>query len=95
MIYFKSCPRCRGDVVDDEDTYGKYHKCMQCSREVPPGSLMVSYASMEDLVPVVQEGQLSVAVQERTPPPRSGRHDGKRGPKLLTSGADKYGSKSL
>ena len=26
----KSCPRCRGDMFIDRDTYGWYEECMQC-----------------------------------------------------------------
>ena len=30
MIYFKSCPRCRGDVNLTIDIFGKYLSCLQC-----------------------------------------------------------------
>ena len=30
MIYFKSCPRCRGDVSLTIDIFGKYLSCLQC-----------------------------------------------------------------
>ena len=30
MIIFKGCPRCRGDVFLDEDSYGPYLPCLQC-----------------------------------------------------------------
>ena len=30
MIYFKSCPRCRGDVCLTIDIFGKYLSCLQC-----------------------------------------------------------------
>tara|TARA_Y100000310_G_scaffold281722_1_gene302409 strand:+ start:42746 stop:43051 length:306 start_codon:yes stop_codon:yes gene_type:complete len=29
-VYFKSCGRCQGDLVDDSDMYGKYRHCVQC-----------------------------------------------------------------
>ena len=37
MLYFKSCPKCHGDVHVDEDSYGAYAKCLQCgfSRDLP------------------------------------------------------------
>ena len=34
MFYFKACPKCRGDVHLEEDVYGKFLKCFQCSRIV-------------------------------------------------------------
>jgi DNA-directed RNA polymerase subunit M/transcription elongation factor TFIIS len=30
MVYFKSCPRCGGDVHADKDWYGAYVNCLQC-----------------------------------------------------------------
>ena len=26
----KGCPKCRGDLIIDRDTFGKYFKCLQC-----------------------------------------------------------------
>jgi hypothetical protein len=36
MLYIKSCPRCRGDVHVDRDSWGAFAKCLQCgfSRDV-------------------------------------------------------------
>ncbi len=30
MIWFRGCPRCRGDLYLDKDIYGWYRKCLQC-----------------------------------------------------------------
>ena len=30
MVYFKACPRCRGDMTPGEDMYGRYLECLQC-----------------------------------------------------------------
>jgi hypothetical protein len=30
MIWLKSCPRCRGDLILDSDYYGHYVSCIQC-----------------------------------------------------------------
>ena len=30
MIYFKDCPRCKGDMYLAEDIFGKYLNCLQC-----------------------------------------------------------------
>ncbi len=30
MLRLKSCPRCRGDVVIDQDFDGWYEQCLQC-----------------------------------------------------------------
>jgi len=32
MFYLKACPRCKGDVHPDRDSYGSFHKCLQCGR---------------------------------------------------------------
>ncbi len=33
MWYFKSCPRCKGDLFIDEDPDRCYEKCLQCGYE--------------------------------------------------------------
>ena len=30
MIYFKSCPRCSGDMYESQDMYGYFLTCWQC-----------------------------------------------------------------
>lgn len=30
MFRFKSCPRCKGDVLVDLDHHGWYEECLQC-----------------------------------------------------------------
>ncbi len=30
MLYFKSCPKCRGDMYLDNDSYGSFRQCLQC-----------------------------------------------------------------
>ena len=37
MLFLKCCPRCRGDIHLDKDTYGHYVECLQCgfSKDLP------------------------------------------------------------
>lgn len=30
MYWFKSCPRCSGDLCLEQDHYGKFKTCLQC-----------------------------------------------------------------
>ena len=30
MLFFKSCPRCKGDIHVNQDIYGRYKECLQC-----------------------------------------------------------------
>jgi hypothetical protein len=30
MVWIRCCPRCKGDVQDNRDTYGNYFVCVQC-----------------------------------------------------------------
>ena len=41
----KSCPRCRGNIVIDEDISGRFEKCLQCGyeRNIVRPSLMKGY----------------------------------------------------
>ena len=31
MFWFKSCPKCHGDLYSNSDVYGSYVACLQCS----------------------------------------------------------------
>ena len=33
-LKLKTCPRCGGDVCRMRDTFGFYHQCAQCGREI-------------------------------------------------------------
>jgi hypothetical protein len=33
-LKLKACPRCGGDVCRMRDTFGFYHQCAQCGREI-------------------------------------------------------------
>ena len=37
MLFLKCCPRCKGDIYLDKDTYGVFIECLQCgfSRDLP------------------------------------------------------------
>lgn len=30
MIFFRSCPKCRGDIQLTQDVYGTFKECIQC-----------------------------------------------------------------
>jgi len=30
MLFLKCCPRCKGDIYLDKDTYGHFIECLQC-----------------------------------------------------------------
>jgi DNA-directed RNA polymerase subunit M/transcription elongation factor TFIIS len=32
VLFFKSCPKCRGDMFLDQDVYGSYRQCLQCGK---------------------------------------------------------------
>ncbi len=42
MITFKSCPRCKGDIVSDSDYYGDYKSCLACGYVGYPGEDSIS-----------------------------------------------------
>ncbi len=46
MLYFKSCPRCQGDVNVENDSHGTYAKCLQCgfSRDLPKDWMEIAKA---------------------------------------------------
>ena len=63
MFWFKSCPKCHGDLHRDSDTFGTYIACMQCSHyltEADEARLELSSSSM-DLGPVLLEQAEKIA----------------------------------
>ena len=63
MFWFKSCPKCHGDLYQDSDTFGTYIACMQCSHyltEADEARLELSSSSM-DLGPVLLEQAEKIA----------------------------------
>ena len=36
MMYFKGCPRCSGDLVDQDDVFGPYTLCINCGYVLYP-----------------------------------------------------------
>ena len=50
MFWFKSCPKCQGDLYRDSDIYGTYIACMQCSHyltEVEEATVELSTSALE------------------------------------------------
>ena len=63
MFWFKSCPKCHGDLYRESDTYGTYIACMQCSHyltEADETRLELS-SSRADIWPVSLEQVETIA----------------------------------
>ena len=61
MFWFKHCPRCSGDIYEDQDSYGKFITCMQCglTKDAPEsegGVLVISAAPMGVLKAPISDG---------------------------------------
>lgn len=55
MYWFKSCPKCHGDLYSDSDVYGSYVACLQCSNyltEAEEARLDLSGTQLEQAFPV-------------------------------------------
>ena len=55
MFWFKTCPRCHGDLYGNSDVYGSYVACLQCSHylsEAEEARLGLSGAQPEHAIPV-------------------------------------------
>ena len=60
MFWFKSCPRCHGDLYRDSDSYGTYIACLQCGHyltQVEEAKVVPSTDTLErrKMVPVELE----------------------------------------
>ena len=36
MLYFKGCPRCSGDLMEEDDVFGPYTLCINCGYVMYP-----------------------------------------------------------
>ncbi|HEU0022605.1 MAG TPA: hypothetical protein VFR55_13170 [Dehalococcoidia bacterium] len=47
MIWLKECPKCQGDLILDQDHYGRFKTCVQCGylRDVVATAVSVSPAA--------------------------------------------------
>ena len=71
MFWFKGCPRCSGDLYQDQDQYGPFITCMQCGfSKDTPGSV---------------EGPLEISV-EPVPGPSIPRSEGDKRRRLSHGG---------
>lgn len=65
MVLFKSCPRCQaGDLVEAEDMYGRYRRCVQCSdttdmpREQAPRDVRRAQLSIDErMAPALRQNR--------------------------------------
>jgi hypothetical protein len=53
MFWFKRCPRCSGDLYEEQDQYGPFINCVQCglNKDIRGTVVDPSHMSLE-LVPV-------------------------------------------
>ena len=40
MYWLKSCPRCKGDLAEEDDIYGKEIMCVQCGFRPAPVEML-------------------------------------------------------
>lgn len=45
-FWFKSCPRCKGDLYEDTDFYGRFVSCIQCGYQTTPQMIL---SNLDDL----------------------------------------------
>lgn len=62
MLWFRQCPRCRGDLHKDHDLYGEFVSCIQCGYYladheiellVSTGRLEAGHRKQRERVPVL------------------------------------------
>lgn len=59
MMYLRGCPRCKGDLQVNRDTYGSYRKCVQC------GHIEDLDKKSQGLIPFNQVGKLQIQRQQK------------------------------
>ena len=65
MIYFKSCPKCHGDLTTGRDAYGGFISCLQCGFlrdiEAKAGASTVTHATAKPPIWFAEEEPLAKA----------------------------------
>ena len=63
MFWFKTCPKCHGDLTSDKDIYGRYVACIQCGHYLSPAeeSRLGAVTDRAELRPLVAVGQSRLA----------------------------------
>ena len=62
MVFYRSCPKCRGDMHIRKDVYGDFRECIQCGllqdlSERPASQLVGSGTSSDDAATTSSGGQ--------------------------------------
>ncbi len=45
MLLFKACPKCNGDLMQFEDSFGVYLRCIQCGLQKDSESFLAQLGS--------------------------------------------------
>lgn len=63
MLWLKECPKCQGDLILDQDSYGKFKTCVQCGylRDVVEIVANVAPTANINLAPIGQLDSLPMA----------------------------------
>ena len=64
MFRFNGCPKCKGDLFLDRDSYGPYLSCVQCGRyysveQVAPQRAAAEHAAKAAVPPEVADLELA------------------------------------
>lgn len=47
MLWFKTCARCKGDLYEDNDDYGRFIACLQCGHELNSREVQLLWAASQ------------------------------------------------
>ncbi len=56
-----ACPHCGGNVRAIRDIYGAYRQCLQCSREIKPGSMATGSHPINETMHTTHESEKLLA----------------------------------
>ena len=61
MFWLRSCPRCNGDLTENQDWYGRYVDCVQCGHYLSEvEEVVVRYSTPIQVVEATEKVRVSV-----------------------------------
>ncbi len=61
MLWLKGCPRCGGDLHENQDVYGYYISCLQCGYYLKDAQAAILHLAGSQEATVIQQEEREVA----------------------------------
>ena len=69
MLWMKCCPRCKGDLQDNQDVFGNYFVCIQCGYYLTDSeeTRLRHLTNLRSFAGSITTGERTESLTDRTP----------------------------